>query len=406
MRISEIRAREDIDAILHRTLSSMWSQMLGATVRVDATSRPGQHWVEHPVLSVFLVHGAARDARRWAADAFRFTPRAVRAPAQWLLGTATATALGVRAVSRPGFTVAPDVPDARRLVLVPGNRRLRLIDLAAGRTFSVLKDGFSTDALRREAALRNSAGPWVPVLRLHESPQVSWLEEPLIDGWALPRCPPGVDRRRAERLAIEQLRDWLTATTEPTHSGNHAESLAEHIRRDLMVLDARHGSALAARLAPTIAALVERAARLGTTTTAISHGDLQPGNVMVRRGAGRRPTAEDVVLIDWEYAARRFSAYDGLCLGLAARARAKLADRVVHFVEEGTRALAEPARALLSDEPRERSWRSAASALFLLEDLAWLTADAAVQPFKGISEPLLTLTRELTRFGAQLTGLP
>ena len=90
MRLSELRAREDLDAILQRTLARDFSERLGQPVTVTAGGT-GQRWLVQPTLSAFYTRGICAAARRHLRDDFRWTPVRRRIPAQFALGTALAS---------------------------------------------------------------------------------------------------------------------------------------------------------------------------------------------------------------------------------------------------------------------------------------------------------------------------
>ena len=77
MHISEMRRREDFDAILAETLSRAWSQTLGKTVTVASadSGASGQQWVFLPVHSAFIIGNPSPQVRRFLADSVRYTSR-------------------------------------------------------------------------------------------------------------------------------------------------------------------------------------------------------------------------------------------------------------------------------------------------------------------------------------------
>ena len=217
MRVSEMRDREDFDAVLGATLTAALDAWYpgGGAHRVTVGARgAGQPWRFQPLLSAFTIgDGAASPAaRRYLADSFRHTPVARRRLAQRVVGAALGTRLGLRAASRVALWIDPPLPGGRDLVIVPGNQRVRLFDFAAGRTRVALKEGFDPASMQTELAVRTGdvAGPFLPVLAHGEDPL--WLEEPILDAWALPRCPPHVDKAQARREALDQLASWLDKT--------------------------------------------------------------------------------------------------------------------------------------------------------------------------------------------------
>ena len=126
-------------------------------------------------------------------------------------------------------------------------------------------------------------------------------------------------------------------------------------------------------------------------TTSLTHGDFQPGNILIN--------GEGVWLIDWEYAARRQIGYDALVFMLRSRRPRGLATRLNKFVARG------PDGTSLIDNlawPRV-NWRRVncrwlSAALFLLEELVLHLKENDNPVFFRPGPGLLTLAAELAAF--------
>ncbi|MBM4029621.1 MAG: hypothetical protein FJ280_30120, partial [Planctomycetes bacterium] len=129
-------------------------------------------------------------------------------------------------------------------------------------------------------------------------------------------------------------------------------------------------------------------------TTALTHGDFQPANILA--------AGEGTWLVDWEYADRRQAGYDGLVFGLAARFPRGLAGRLADFVTHGWPAAAPGGAA---DWPgltlTDRETRRLHAALFGLEELALHLEENAQPVFTRPGEGLLILLQELTAWQGQ-----
>ena len=284
-----MRAREDFDAVLAQTLSAAWTAWRGAPHRVTVgdPAAPGQRWTFQPLLSAYYVPSAlSRRARRYLADSFRHTPVAHRRLPQLALGTLLATRAGLTLAGRPGFTVDPPLPDPGHTLVVPGNQRLRLFDFRAGRTRVVLKRGFDAASLATEVRVRTSGpGPFPPVLD-HGLEPLPWLEEPLLDAWALPRCPPHVDTAAARQRAVAALDAWLATTARREERASWIAGLRSRLTETLAGLTERFGEVQT--LHPSLAALADA---LATSPRAAR-----------RRSRWRSPTATSSRATSWSTA--------------------------------------------------------------------------------------------------------
>ncbi|MCA9674634.1 MAG: phosphotransferase [Myxococcales bacterium] len=387
MRYAEIAEREDVDAVVAATLSRGLSVWLDTTVNVQAHGERGQQWWLQPLLSAYFVDGVSAAARRFLADQFRYTPRSSRALAQWLLGTALATGGGLRVSSRRAFTVAPGVPDAADLLLIPGNQRLRLLDFARGRSRVLLKEGFSPASCLTELEVRvDGHGPFPPIL--DHDPAGHWLEEPLLSGFTLPRCPPWRDRARDERRAITALDEYLATSAAPAEAGDYVAALRAEIAALAAGAARLPGAPTVAQVAALATALAARVEGSGELEVARGHGDFQAGNVFVEPGPDR------VWLIDWESSGVRQRSYDALVYGLGSRAAAGLGARAARFVAEGGLG---PAARLLRDTATPLA-RGRMTAFFLLEELVWALRQAHAGRYRAAPAGLAQLPGELAAF--------
>lgn len=390
MRISELKAREDFLGILVQTLEQSWSVALGRPVRVTAAPASGQLWVVNPVLSAIHTRGVSRRARSFMADAFRYTPVQWRIAFQFALGTTAASTLGSRLLSRPLFTVAPEVPGATDLVIVPGNQRVRVFDFQRGVTRVLLKAGFDCASLTREVELRENASRetlFVPITGSDVA--AGWFEEPIIDGWTLPRCPPWKDRTGYGRTALLLLRNWLEMSARDIDAGEYASGLLERLA------DASERAPLTEQsvVRESLLRLAATAGGMGRVAVAVGHGDFQPGNIMVEKRHGR------VRLIDWEYSGVRSIHYDGLVYGLCARTT-NWVDMLLQYVESGSLGHAD----LLLGGGRDSGWRRSVAALFVLEELVWQLDARRRMPSNARAHGAMALSPERLRRLASATG--
>ena len=94
-----------------------------------------------------------------------------------------------------------------------------------------LKVGFDPTALRTEIAVRGSGaqGPWVPIT----ASGLTWFEEPIFDGFALPRCPPWYSRQDLAAAALGKLDAWLDRTERQVAGRVHAEAVLARLTGSL-----------------------------------------------------------------------------------------------------------------------------------------------------------------------------
>ncbi|TMA30935.1 MAG: hypothetical protein E6J79_20785, partial [Deltaproteobacteria bacterium] len=161
--------------------------------------------------------------------------------------------------------------------------------------------------------------------------------EDLIPGTPLNRLPLAEQRARALEAARAALGRLTARTAQQVAVTDYLGSLVQQLEDGIAAAPLFAGCR--ASLGHTVAALaraVERFPGPSSIATAETHGDFQPGNVLVAGDA--------IWLIDWEYTARRQSGFDLLTYGLAARFPAGLATRVRDAASADADRLAETLR--------------------------------------------------------------
>lgn len=393
MRITEMQRREPFAEILIETLSQGWSAQYGHDVRViPADQDEGDLWLMQPLLSACYRLPLSSQTRSFLHDGFRHTPVVWRQPAQWVLGTVLASAYGLKRWSQPAFRVVQAPPEIDSLLVVPGNQRLRVFDFARQKCRVFLKVGFETRTLQREIELRGGDRPG-PFPRLTQwGADGTWFEEPLLDAYALPRCPPGWDRKGLEQRAWDLLDDWLKETTQTIDVEPHVGALLDTLDNDLVEVEIRLQFAQGAQVRRWAQALAEHCRPLEHIPVAETHGDFQPGNILVNK------VDRQVWLTDWEHSQRRYRWYDAFVYQYKTRSPVGLAGRLL----AGRQSAALRSSGWLSVVTREYT---SALALCLLEDLCWYVAENTTGPYRLVSDGLMNYCAELTQLGPRLERL-
>lgn len=377
MDLKELAAREPIEQILLDSLLAGWSEQFGTSFR---QGRPGSgtEWRVHPALSVVTSKRPSSKVRKWAADIWRFSPRPGRSLAQYLLYSLVGSSTGFRLMGREIFWVTPRLPTAADILIMPGNRRVRIFDFANSKVRTVLKPGYTSDAVATEVAIRHgSEGPYVSI---DSTDGRTWFEEALVDSRSLPRMAPWKDSSELARVALGKLEDWKKRQP----AKEQCASVYHSLLKARIVTAANEVRAQYGAPSPLLGAwlddLLQVANRAQRVVLSQSHGDFQSGNILVRKGT------DDVFLTDWEYSQPRSNAYDYLTFRLSLRSPAGLGGRVRRF--------------LAGPSPDVSEWRgpvasATAVATAILEDLVLQFEEAQRQPFAAMPIGLQIMMVEL-----------
>jgi len=384
LRISELERRDPVFWVRTRnSLAGGWSAQFGREVRVFPRIGEGQVWGVQRWLSACFQGVPSYEVRGFLADLFRYTSRPARAPFQYAAGTVLATRVSFR-LSRCAFRVDPPIPHAGNLLVIPGNRRIRVFDFRTRRCRVFASRDSGRSANLREASVRCDVHNDALVPVLGHAADGSWLEEPLEAVSPLPRLRPWQSPREVEERALEALGAHLLSSTRAVDGREHANALAAASRDCVRRLTKQAGDFPSGRLLSLVDRLVERAGSVGPITLARGHGDFQPGNVLARPD-GR------VLLIDWEYADERWVWYDFVVFLLGARSPRGLAGRTR---AAGLGQVAKRAPACLRDLHAELC-APGSLALFLLEELVWSLNDEVDVALAATSDRLRLVLAEV-----------
>lgn len=374
MRISLLLKRESFGRLLEETLARFWQDQTGQPYRVQwfegrptSSPRPNeQQWVVNNYLNAIFIPEANPAIFDPIRREFSRSQIAWRRPLQWLYVQAATSGRGARWLAQAGLTVTPGLPDAANSLIVPGNHKIRLLNTRLQVVYGLNKAGFAPGFIRQEIAVRRQAESLdlpVPAL-LETGPADTWFSERYVSGTPLNRLADPATANTAAKSAARALGWLLEKTVQQESLSVYVSRLSARIEaltnRNQLLTPARK-QALRRGVNTLVMQLTgPEPAGNAWLTTALTHGDFQPANILLND--------DGVWLIDWEYAARRQIGYDALVYGLAARFPQGLAGRLHHFVAAG------PADTTLVEGWPALNWqakdqRRIAAALFLLEEL-------------------------------------
>lgn len=295
MRLSLLLDREPYGSILEQTLSRHWSEESGDAVSVHwAHPAPGdQIWRGNIYLNFFSVEGVDPACFEVITREFGHSRVAWRRAMQSAYVQAAIRPPTRRWLSQVCFGISPHVPKAEEMLVIGGNRRIRIIQPSAARSVVIHKAGYERTAFDREVAAR--LGPAAPVApKFHRvNADGSVFEEAYFVGTPVNRLPMA----RELQLREEALNRLVERVHQPTLLvGCLRERLDEVMSRIAML------APVASRTLAPMVAKVGGAAGAAPVGLTFTHGDFQDANILVQ--------GESVLIIDWETAGNRSQFYD------------------------------------------------------------------------------------------------
>ena len=215
-----------------------------------------------------------------------------------------------------------------------------------------------------------------------------------MDAYVLPRCPSKWNKRELELEAFSRLDEWQASCAYKLVSvQGYSTSLLDRINQALKSISEKWSGIDCKVVAAWAEILATTSLQLGQVELAQTHGDFQPGNILVSKAS------QEVTIIDWEYCAPRYALYDRFVYGLHSRPVQQMYQYCLRWLS--------CARFLpgLECQPLDRDWRLASLSMFLLEDLLWYLEHSTAQGYQTLSMGLSAFLRELACFGPYLEQL-
>lgn len=402
--------REDYDRHLIATVQNAidignrmgWNDGADSVSSNDAIS-----WFEHPVFGTYSTHELSSQVRSFLCTNFCRTPNLLRKLVQMPAAVALTRSTIFQKALEPAFDTCP-TPHPNDSYWLPGNHRFRYFDFARRRVYAFPKANFSTEGIDREIDFREkyaSIYPWIAPI-CQGQPSDHAFSEDLQYAVPLNRMPSRV--QDALMPHIYRALDCLHAIDA------HALSPSEYIAIKTQQLD-RAKDAFADAFKGASFALLDRHLpdakksinRCHEIPMAMSHGDFQPGNILVDiQNLGAKNAlyskinsifasnanhAESIdakspfVFIDWEDVAMRSTLYDDMTFAYKTRAPRHLAKR-----------LTDPAP--MRDRLPSSIDFDAARSIWFFEEWIWLLESSSRQGIVRMPNGLKIHFRELMQW--------
>ena len=385
MKISTLLEREPFAKIFEKTLSSFLTTKIGSPhtvewlggVTVSESSKPHQDWHCNPLINSIFVKGVDQSVFESINGEYADNPlKPWRSKVQRLYLLLSQSALFSIFLSRYRLTISPPIESATSKLIIGGNTKLRLIDVAENKVFVLLKDGFDHKYIGRELYIRKQF-PYIPVPRVIDlAENGTWYSEDYISG-----KPPN---RLAELIgkqillqAIEKIKLMLDETLRVTTVGEYADSLCRKVHESIPFIlhiqpnVAEKLSKFAALLFTSLAEHVDQ-----EFTLAYCHGDFHQGNILA--------TTDEYWILDWEYSGEKQIAYDLFIILVESRMESGFSSRFLNLLNSDLDEFkAQIADGWPSINWRDKNLRKIYLTIFLLEELVFYIEESANPLFYG-----------------------
>lgn len=207
-------------------------------------------------------------------------------------------------LSQVAFSINPGIINATGCVIIPGNRRIRIIDYNRNVSIVILKMGYSQDYLINDVMLRNNIVlDFVPMIR-NTDIKNNWYEEDIITGTPINRIPKLYSIPISKRAMLALLDKIIIPTL-------FMMDFHEYMGRLLWSIDKiKEEKIRNSNLIQVLTILVSSAQCLIRKIPpdlkipiSLTHGDFQAANILARNDG-------EFYVIDWENVSLRHAAFD------------------------------------------------------------------------------------------------
>jgi hypothetical protein len=296
MRISYLLRREPFGEILETTCTTYWSQVLGHKVEVSwgKNNTTYSHiWRGNIYLNFFCVDDVDPDCFEIIKREFRHSPKRSRRLLQAAYVHAAVRPPTRNWLSQVQFSVSEELPLAREQLLIGGNRRIRIIHPAKGKSMVIHKHGFSKMGFDREVFARMGPASSVAPKFFGLDDNGASFSEAYFIGTPVNRLASAhaceVREHARERLIIEVHQSSMRIV-----------QVSEYVMQLLEKLRSFSPELMDSALALTQWILKQCATM--EVRLVFSHGDFQDANILVN--------GDVIHIIDWENATERTQLYD------------------------------------------------------------------------------------------------
>lgn len=291
------------------------------------------------------------------------------------------------------FLDYPPVLASESWMIIPGNHRIRILDYQTNKSISILKDGFDKCYFTREIIARRLAEECdLPVPQLGNTElDHEWFEESLITGIPLNRLPDSNLEKKVLRQAIECMEPFYQKTIRVENSFEYIEKLCSNLSNSIIQnkLFTNYEKKRIKFVIQEIESFARANELLPEFPSVLSHGDFQPGNLLLDE--------EKFWIIDWEFSDRRSQSYDILTYLLESRFPKNISERLHKFVQSGSSKWFSGAELnQLSKNWHLRRARLQDALVFCLEDLWLHVSENDNRQYFRVEDGLFLLVDELS----------
>ena len=359
--------RENYYDILQLTLQSYYRQRINGSVKIGYEPIEGAaEYLMNPRLGMIFQAYPKRTVRKYFYNSYNIRHNLVKNIAAKLFVFLSTHSKHFFVLPKKLYIFPASIVN-EDTVFAYLNRSIRIFDFREGITISMQKESFTSKYFQNQLRFRsNNNAPFIPEFLAFGD---NWFEERILPGNSLARETNENKYFAAESETIKNVLSLISNSLEFVNTFEYINSLRNQITNLLSIAVEQKGVKSYQFACEYLEKLCRSLKQASVTIpVALSHGDLQAGNIWLEN--------EKVWIIDWETIAKRSIWFDMTTLRYSTRYYGGIKQLVLDMDMEDTKA------SMLGGQKCDWCIRNMIS-VFLLEDLLFYLEDMMELPQDG-----------------------
>jgi len=382
MTISDLQRRESFYEINNKTLEKYFSEInqLSHHVRIyehkSTYSANKSYFFVYPRINAIVTKDNSGEVRKYIFKEFSNNPNLLKRFAIYFYTRLLLKSRGI--FSDKCISIEPKIKNENSLLIFPGNKKIKIFNFKGNYIDNIVKESFIDYCFNKEVDFRLNNIKYDFVLGIKRYSN-RWYREKIIDGVSLPRISDK-NKHKFFKETVNRLLDLLQEDTKKEiEVGEYVNTLVNKIKKESRKLENKSDKFNFERnLEKFVMFLVNMIAnKKDIILLSLSHGDMQEGNVIIRRAD------EKIFIVDWETWGERCVWYDKLMFNYNLRNIYKFIHNLKEYIFNYKNVICEDENDVSAADLNQRK---VIAIIFILEDLLWQIEESNNFPYGIVSK--------------------
>jgi len=328
MKISVLLKREPFDKIFVETLTLFLNNLSGKAHKITwqdrkflkGLTRRNQYWYCNPLINTIFIKNADRLVFESLIGEYSDNPlKPWRNFLQKIYLELSLNNISSTYFAKNIIQISPPIKDAKKKLIIGGNTKIRIIDIAKKNVYVVLKKGFNKKYLDREIYIKeNFQYLSVPKIKFKANNNL-WYCEDYIVGIPPNRMKNEVGEKVINEI-VEQLQRVLRETKEKILIKDYVNQIKGRIQKNISGMNFlyKKDRIQAEKIVTKLVSYFNNEEK-SYVTIALCHGDFHQGNIL--------SDGQKSWILDWEHSGKKQIGYDLFILLINSRIENGYLDR-------------------------------------------------------------------------------